>query len=148
MCLEDGSVRKRYTKHVECKKLTSSQKVPHQPQYLEQVSRKFPTQKNSVESYFEACMLRRQYIRASIHRNHPIEDILSRPLGVFVILGAVADEHGGHAVIVAALLGMRCILLVHLVTLVAQEALFYGHNGLATRVIVCRVRKVAVHSWP
>ena len=69
-------------------------------------------------------MLRRQYVRASIHRNHPIEDILSRPLGIFVILGAVADEHGGHAVIVAALLGVRRILLVHLVTLVAQEALF------------------------
>lgn len=125
MRLEEESVGKRYTKStLNAKKLTSSQKVPHQPQYLEQVSRKFPTQKSSVESYFEACMLRRQYVRASIHRNHPIEDILSRPLGIFVILGAVADEHGGHAVIVAALLGMRRILLVHLVTLVAQETLF------------------------
>lgn len=77
-----------------------------------------------MDPYVEACMVQGQYVRARIHRNHPVKNILSRPLRIFVIFSAVANEHSGHAVTVAALLGMRRIRLVHLVTLVAQEALW------------------------
>lgn len=53
------------------------------------------------------------YIRVRIHLVHPVEDFLPRPLRVFVIVIAVAHEHGRHAVAVATLLRTRRVRVEH-----------------------------------